>query len=197
MADNTLNNSLVINAPVEQVWLLVVEKQQADKQDTMANKYIQNAPEGPLAAGQVIHMKVGPVRITIYVDAVVQANPPLEGQTISARMTFFGKEGKVIGRWFRDAEHHLIQNYSELNHPWYTFIDQTDIRCISIDTNSSIFVYSTQPEATFRLRLMPRWLARRFNDDEMIKKATIKAMEKYLQTIKTEAEQNFNQAIRG
>lgn len=194
MSDNTLSVSVVINAPVEHVWSLLIEQQQSDGQLMQMQKYIQSEPEGLPVAGQVIRVKRGPLRVTTSINQVVQADPPLDGQTISARVTFLGKEGENVSRWFRDAEHHHMQTQLKFDHPWWTITEQTDIWCLAMDETSCVIVSIEQSEMT--VRLMPRWLTRLFDNDETERKVRTKAIGAYLQNIKDKAEQNSNQVRR-
>jgi len=52
--------------------------------------------------GQVIHLKMGCLRMTASIDRVVQAEPPLIGQTIYG-VSFLG-EGSGVSSWARDQE---------------------------------------------------------------------------------------------
>ncbi len=138
-------------------------------------------------AGQVIHVKRGPLKAITSIDRVVQADPPFDGQTIFARIVFLGKEGESIARWFRDAEHHHIQTQSEVNHPWCTITEQTDLWCLARDTTSCVVVYSEQSEMTFRV--VPRWLTRQLDNDKTVRKTTAEVREAFLQSMKAKAEQ--------
>lgn len=188
MTDNTLSVPMVINAPAERVWSLFIEEQQSNKQETQIQKYIHIDSKEPLAAGQVIHMKIFFLHMNIFIDQVVQAEPPFEGQTTSARMKFFGKEGKGVFSWFRDVEHHHMQTETKINHPWWTSTEKTNIRCIAIDTTSCVAIHDWKSETTFRL--LPRWLKRQSNNNKTEKEMMTKFIEKSLQAIKAKAEKN-------
>ncbi len=73
------------------VWSLIV-----------IQKSLQREPEGPPVTGQVIHLKMGCLRMTASIDRVVQAEPPLIGQTIYG-VSFLG-EGSGVSSWARDQE---------------------------------------------------------------------------------------------
>ncbi|MBA2285306.1 MAG: hypothetical protein H0W02_07490 [Ktedonobacteraceae bacterium] len=188
MTDSTI--SVVINAPVEQVWSLLIEHQQSNRQEMFEQKYSWREPEGPPVAGQVIHWKVWFLHMTISIERVVQADPPMVGQTIYTRLSFFGKSGEGVNSWVGDSERYHLQNQSELKHPWCEATDNTSIYCVDMDDISCVVVYVNQSEMT--LRLLPRWLTQRFNTDETTEKITAKAVEASLQKIKAEAEKNMN-----
>ena len=193
MTDSTISVSVVINAPVEQVWSLLIEQQQFNKQELMKQKYMRIEPEGPTITGQVINVKKAFLHVTTWIDHVVQADPPHDGQTIFARIIFLGREGEIVSRWFCDSEHNHIQKQSEVKHPWITITEQVNVRCIAMDTNLCVVVYVQQSETTFRL--MPRWLKRLFNNDKTIRSANTKAIEATLQNVKEKSEQHFNHAL--
>lgn len=132
------NNSVVINAPVENVWLLFTEKKEFDQA-----KYVPMGTENDsdLTAGQIIHMKIWRFRLTLFIDQFIQAELPATGQTVYGRMAFLGRTGTFVAKSIRDAESHHIQDHFEMRKFWFTTIEDTDIRCIAIDTNSCVVVY--------------------------------------------------------
>jgi len=188
MTNSTI--SVVINAPVEQVWTLLIEQQQSNGQQMVEQKYSWREPEGPPVAGQVIHWKVWFLHMTTSIERVVEADPPMVGQTIYARVSFLGKNGEGVGSWIRDSERYHLQGQLELKHPWCEMTEHTSIRCIAMDEVSCVVVYVKRSEMT--IRLLPRWLTQRFNTDETTEKITAKTIEASLQKIKAEAEKNMN-----
>ena len=185
MTGSTLSFSLVINAPVERVWSVLLEKQKSNSEIAMKEqKHLQRDPPGLPVAGQTITMKVGPLHSTTYIDKIEQDDPPDEGQTIYARMRLFGKDGESVDRWFRDSEHYHIYTQVDAKHPWVTMTEETNTRCIAIDTASCVIVYSKQYDMS--VRLVPRWLKRRFENDNRLEKECV---EVYFQRIKEKAEQ--------
>lgn len=184
MADNAVSVSVVVNAPVDRVWPLLVEHIEVSR--SQAREPLQSDPPGPPVAGQVIHLEPAFLHIRMRVDRVVPLDPPMTGETVYARMSFLGKEGNIVARLSRDVEDHRIQAQGEIKHSWFNLTQHTDIRCISIDTTSCVIVHVEQSE--MNVRLIPRWLARRFENDQDIKKATADGMEKSLMEIKEKAE---------
>jgi hypothetical protein len=148
-------------------------------------KYVRRDPEGPLVAGQVIHVRVGFLHLRASIERIVQAEPPVIGQTVYARVSFLGKDGESVSSWTRDSEHYHFQTRSEVNHPWYECREYTKIRCLALDATSCV-VYIEQSEMTFRL--LPRWLVYRLNHSGEVEKGTTGVIEASLQRIKVKAE---------
>ncbi|GLV60379.1 hypothetical protein KDH_71990 [Dictyobacter sp. S3.2.2.5] len=191
MADNDINISMVVNAPVEQVWPLLVEHQQADSK-AIGQKYFSDLSPKPVVAGQVIHKRLGFLHLRIYIDRIVPADPPAEGQTTLIRIVFLGREGKLTSSWVHDTERYHIQEQFEFDHPWLKNTDQITIRCLGIDTSSCVIIYTCQ--SMTNIRLVPRWLARLLDNNDHIEKDTLtRTIETSLRDIKTKAEQSFHQ----
>ncbi|MBA2283900.1 MAG: hypothetical protein H0W02_00305 [Ktedonobacteraceae bacterium] len=85
MSEDTAAVSVIINAPVEDVWPLLIEHQQPDEQEIIKSKYVWYEPEGPPVAGQMIHMKLWFLHLTILIQQIVQAEPPMLGQGVFSR----------------------------------------------------------------------------------------------------------------
>ncbi len=193
MSDIPLSVAVVINAPVERVWLLLIEQQQPDGQNGPAQKYLHIEPEGPPIAGQVIQMKVWFLQMTIVIDRVVPEEPPLTGQTIHARISFFGKEGEGVSRQMYDSDQYRIHTQAEFKHPWCQGTQQIDIRCLALDTTSCVLVYTEQSEWASRRGL--NWLIRQLEKSEDTRRVERKAIEASLHGIKVKAEQHFHQTL--
>lgn len=190
MDDNAISVSLVIHAPIERVWALLVEEQQEQQHiEEVQTKDLQIDPPGPSVAGQVIHTKAGPLRITVRIKHIEEGEPPGVGQTISASVTAFGKEGEALGSWHCDPEHYLIQSREEIKHPWYQSTTRTNKHCFALDETSCVIVYVHQSETA--TRLIPRRLIAWFGKDKSAKEVTKKAYEDYLKGIKEKAERDI------
>lgn len=189
MTDNTTSVSVVINAPVDRVWPLLLEKNpqpgQPDQQRSEQRHFFWSDLKGMPTEGQVIHTKLGPFRSTIHIDRVMQAEPPLIGQTTFARASVWRREGKSVVSWMHDHEHHHMQVQYELKHPFGALAGYTNISCVPIEATSCVVVYIEKSEMV--LRLVPRWLAKRL-DASSGKMATVR-VENALQEIKIQAEQ--------
>jgi hypothetical protein len=184
MADDIISVSVVVNAPVERVWPLLIEHIEVSR--SQAQESLQSDPPGPPVAGQVIHMEPAFLRIRMHVDRVVPLDPPMTGETIYAKMSFFSIEGNMVGRLSRDVEHYHFQAQGEIKHPWFHLTGCTDMRCIAIDTTSCTIQHLERSE--LNIRLIPRWMARILNSDKTVKKATADGIEKSLQEVKVKAE---------
>lgn len=184
MTDNAISVSVVVNAPVERVWPLLVEHIEVSR--LQAREPLQSDPPGPPVARQVIHSGTGFLHVTVRIERVLPVDPPMTGETVYARMSFLGKDGNMISRLSRDVEHYHIQSQGEIKRFWFNLTQHTDIRCIAIDTTSCVILHVEQSEAN--MCLIPRWLTRHFENDKAIKKTIADGMEKSLMKIKEKAE---------
>lgn len=184
MADDIISVSVVVNAPVERVWSLLIEHIEVSRLQTQESS--QSDPTGPPVAGQVIHLEPAFLHIKICVDRVIPLDSPMTGETVYARMSFLGKDGNMVARLSRDVEHYHFQAQGEIKHFWFHLTGCTDMRCIAIDTTSCVILRVEQSEVN--IRFIPRWMARILNSDKTVKKATADGIEKSLQEVKVKAE---------
>jgi hypothetical protein len=177
MSEMTQPVSVVINAPAERVWPLLIDFHLTDEDK-------QFEPDEPVVPGQIMRAKTGCLRMTNTIDAVVQAGPPLIGQTIYSHLSFLGRRGEAISSRTRDDEQYHLQTRAEIKHPWMDIRSQSTLRCVVLDPTSCVVAYVWQTEMAFRF--LPRWLTAQSGAEE---KATREVIERAFHKIKAKAEQ--------